>query len=299
MSDTQRMERITAGVMDPLYEGGYREAEVEKYAWMCLGCRLVWDRRSHAQDCEARGHAASWQQRYVSGPIINGRPSSERFYPRTALRREPPIDATADAADALLAEYEQLRAGAEAIADQADALLEEYAGGRRLRNLERISKGIYRVSLTGKEARYGIDHVNLQLVSDARYGSVKIGEWHGEGIGRVDRQGKVRLWAATDPKAPRTIALLAALEIVLGSADPTRYARAYARESATCWRCGADLVDEISRAVLMGPSCFKAEYGRAPRMEDADDWGKGYAPDIEDDQLLDSDPHDVDVEYAF
>lgn len=121
-----------------------------------------------------------------------------------------------------------------------------------------ILKGIYRVSLTGAEKKYGVDHVNLQLVPNAKYGSVKVGEWQGESIGRVNRDGSFAFWPAfEDRTATRTYALLAALDIVRGSADPTEYAKAYAVASSACYRCGADLVDEKSRERLLGPECFR------------------------------------------
>lgn len=161
---------------------------------------------------------------------------------------------------------EQKSADQATIADAADRLLFEYEDGARLANLAALSKGIYRVSLNGREGRLGIDHINLVLVPNPAYGSVKISEYSGESVGRVDRSGAVHLWPDVDPKNIRTIAVLAALEIVLGSHDPKAYALAYARESETCWRCGADLLDEYSRAVLMGPDCFRAEYGMTQRQ---------------------------------
>jgi hypothetical protein len=122
-----------------------------------------------------------------------------------------------------------------------------------------ILKGIYRVSLTGSERRYGVDCVNLSLIPNEKYGSIKVGEWQGESIGRVNRDGSFSFWPSfEDRTATRTYALLAALDIVRGSADPVQFAKAYAAESQTCWRCGADLVDEQSRARLLGPTCFRA-----------------------------------------
>lgn len=166
----------------------------------------------------------------------------------------------ADAADRLLFEYDRT-------CDRADALLTEYEGELRLVNLARISKGIYRVSLTGKEGRLGIDHINLVLSEPhAKYGSVSFGEYHGEGTGCIQKDGSIRLWPSVDGRAVRTIAVLAAVEIVLGSADPLKYARAYARASSTCWRCGETLLVGISQQVLMGPSCFRAEYGMTQRQ---------------------------------
>jgi len=166
-----------------------------------------------------------------------------------------------DQADELLAEYERLQA-AQPTATETD----------RLAALAAIKKGIYRVSLNGQETRYGVTHVNVNLIPNEKYGSVKVSEWNGVGVGYIDRDGRLVYWrgndyqAATDPNNPRVQAVLAALDVILGSADPTEYAKAYAVESSTCWRCGADLVDEISRAVLMGPDCYKTTYGVTARQ---------------------------------
>lgn len=85
---TRQMEKIVAGTMEPLIDGDWRETNVEKYAYQCTGCGLVWSREWHADTCRDRGHVSEWQQRYTSGPVVNGRPTHERFYPRIALRRE-------------------------------------------------------------------------------------------------------------------------------------------------------------------------------------------------------------------
>jgi hypothetical protein len=107
MSDVARMERIEAGMMDPQMDGGFVETTIEKRAWMCCGCGLVWSRYGQAADCEGRGHTATFQVRYVTGPIVNGVPKAERWYPRAAIRREP-LDVVADA---LLDEYDRLAIG--------------------------------------------------------------------------------------------------------------------------------------------------------------------------------------------
>jgi hypothetical protein len=153
-------------------------------------------------------------------------------------------------ADRLLNEYDALQAAKAVAAAPAVAA-------------PSIPKGIYRVSLTGVEKRYGVDHVNLALVPNEKYGSIKVSEWQGESIGRVGKDGKFVFWPSfEDRTATRTYALLAALDIVRGSADPVEYAKAYAKESETCWRCGADLVDEQSRERLMGPVCYRNQYGK-------------------------------------
>lgn len=121
-----------------------------------------------------------------------------------------------------------------------------------------ITKGIYRVSLTGLEKRYGLDYVNIQLTPSPKYGSIKVGEYHGESLGRITREGSFVFWPSfEDRTSARTQALLAALDIIQGSQDPIQFAKAYAVESGTCFRCGADLVDEKSRERLLGPECYR------------------------------------------
>lgn len=153
----------------------------------------------------------------------------------------------------------------------ADRLLDEYdaaqykAGQDVARELVQegvlkplVQKGIYRVSLTGLEKRYGLDYVNVQLTPNPKYGSIKVGEYHGESLGRITREGNFVFWPSyEDRTSTRTQALLAALDIIQGSQDPIEYAKAYAIESGTCFRCGADLVDEKSRERLLGPECFR------------------------------------------
>jgi hypothetical protein len=68
-----------------------------------------------------------------------------------------------------------------------------------------------------------------------------------------------RFWDGVDPTGARTLAIKAAFAVLMNAADPIEYAKAYAVESSTCWRCGADLVDEQSRARLMGPDCYRMQ----------------------------------------
>ena len=120
-----------------------------------------------------------------------------------------------------------------------------------------IPKGIYRVSLTGAERRYGADHVNVQVVPNSKYQNVKVGEWHGESIGTYSAARGFRYWPSVDSTGARTLAIRTAFDILAGSADPVQFAKAYAVEAQSCYRCGADLVDEKSRERLLGPECFK------------------------------------------
>jgi|SRR6187401_616245 len=146
--------------------------------------------------------------------------------------------------DKLFAEYEALKASAPnqfAIAAAAA-----------------IKKGIYRVSLTGLEYRYGLDYVNIVVAPNEKYQNVKVGEWQGESIGTYrPSNNQFRFWPSIDPNSPRVQAIRRAFDVLLDCADPIEYAKAYAVESSTCWRCGADLVDEKSRERLLGPECFK------------------------------------------
>lgn len=132
--------------------------------------------------------------------------------------------------------------------------------------LAKIKKGVYRVSLTGAEKKYGIDYVNLQLVPSEKYNSVKVSQWHGDSIGVVKADGSLRIWNDVERDSVSFLTTIAALDVLLGSADPIEYARAFAIESSTCWRCGLDLVDEFSRATLMGDTCFRAQYGVTQRQ---------------------------------
>ena len=84
----------------------YSETEYKGYNWMCLGCRLVWERQHQAINCEKRGHVASFEQSY-GGTVWDGRgfmpagglergkyiPGTGATYTRTAVRREPSPDA--------------------------------------------------------------------------------------------------------------------------------------------------------------------------------------------------------------
>lgn len=157
--------------------------------------------------------------------------------------------------DRLFTEYDKLQY-AEGRTARAEMVAEENGTAADL------PKGIYRVSLTGQEKRYGVDHVNVQVVPNAKYQNVKVGEWHGEGLGTYSASRGFRYWPSVDPTGARTLAVRAAFDVLLGSADPVEYAKAYAKESQTCWRCGADLVDETSRERLMGPDCYRMQFGK-------------------------------------
>lgn len=150
----------------------------------------------------------------------------------------------------------QARAAMEmSVEDQADALLNEFEAVNRKRNLENTRKAIYRVSLNGQEGRYITDHVNIALVPNEKYHSVKISDYNGDSIGVIRQDGSIRLWDGVEADSAHTKAVLAGLDILLGSADPKKFAEAFAVEAESCMRCGRPLVDDKSRARLLGPEC--------------------------------------------
>jgi len=145
------------------------------------------------------------------------------------------------------------------IADLADALLAEYEATRRAAAVETLvtRKLVYRVHLTDG-ARYGSDVVNVEIVPNAKYNNAKIGEFRGQGVGRIDRDGKIRFWQDVDSNDQRVRAVVAAVEILLGTADPIELARAYAIEAHECMRCGDTLVDDGNPYYpYLGPVCGK------------------------------------------
>jgi hypothetical protein len=89
----------------------YQEKAYNGYNWMCLECRLVWERQHQAVSCKGRGHVASFEQSY-GGILWDGRgftphglvagkylPGTGTTYVRTAIRREkskdtPPVAPT-------------------------------------------------------------------------------------------------------------------------------------------------------------------------------------------------------------
>jgi hypothetical protein len=148
----------------------------------------------------------------------------------------------------------------DATCDAADDLLDAYAASKRAAAYEQFigRKLIYRVSLTGEAKRYGVDVVNVEAVPNAKYGNVKIGEFRGVGVGRVEKDGTIRYWNDVDRDDARVKAVVAAINILMNAADPVEYARAYALESKVCMRCGDDLVDDGNPGYpFLGPVCVK------------------------------------------
>lgn len=86
MSEVRRLDVVDAAVMEPMLDGSFRETTIKKRSWQCLGCGLAWAIKWHAESCESRGHRVQWQQEYVRGPIVNGKPMyPPTYYPRYAL----------------------------------------------------------------------------------------------------------------------------------------------------------------------------------------------------------------------
>jgi hypothetical protein len=101
----QQMEWVKGKITQEVvgYQGDsliYEQKEYNGYSWMCLGCRLVWERRHQATNCESRGHVDSFEQSY-GGTQWDGRgftphglvagkylPNTGTTYVRTAIRRE-------------------------------------------------------------------------------------------------------------------------------------------------------------------------------------------------------------------
>jgi len=105
----QRMEyqtgKVTQEIVDVQGDSYiYQEKEYNGYNWMCLECRLVWERQHQAVGCKGRGHVDSFEQSY-GGTVWDGRgftphglvagkylPGTGTTYVRTAIRREKSTD---------------------------------------------------------------------------------------------------------------------------------------------------------------------------------------------------------------
>ena len=96
MSVTKR-EKIETTTMEAYLSGDnvrYEETDIEKFAWRCNGCGLVWSRKHQAEGCKERGHKTFYVDRY---PIIgigqNGVKAVTGYneYKRVPIRRELPL----------------------------------------------------------------------------------------------------------------------------------------------------------------------------------------------------------------
>lgn len=225
------------------------------------GTRVIWERGQKASHVECPQGALLAQR------ILDQAPAAQASNVRAlcqAISAQAKGQNYAILVEALDCLEDQYTLDYERQAPRATAVPPSETGARRLAALATLPKGIYRVSLDGTERRYGVTHVNVNLVP-GRDGTVKVGEWQGARVGRVGADGEVFYWResrewglpAVDPNHPRVKAVVAALDVILGAADPLDFAKAYAVESSTCWRCGADLVDEKSRERLLGPDCYR------------------------------------------
>jgi len=97
MSKVAKRERIETETSEPLLDGGYQTRCYEQFAWQCLGCGLVWPRKSHAANCESRDHAVSFEDGpYGVTHVENGRlMGNPHWFTRRALRRDKPTEAAA------------------------------------------------------------------------------------------------------------------------------------------------------------------------------------------------------------
>lgn len=220
---------------------------------IAIGARVNWERGGKATHVECPKSAV------LVGAIL-GQPAEQQAANISAMCDA--VNGTADLGEgrAVLVEAlelveAQLWREFERQAPQAPPTEQD---AQRLAGLARLQKGIYRVSLTGSERRYGVDHVNLQLTPSPKFGTVKVTEYQRDSMGRINRDGTFAFWPNyTDRTGVRTLAMLAAVDVLLGSADPIEFARAYAVAASSCYRCGADLVDEKSRERLLGPECYR------------------------------------------
>ena len=72
----------------------YEERVYSGYNWMCMECKLVWDKQHQARGCGSRGHTDSYEDTYGVKEVRNGVPTGPNVYPitRWALRLEKSTD---------------------------------------------------------------------------------------------------------------------------------------------------------------------------------------------------------------
>jgi hypothetical protein len=87
LNKTKRMEKVKVTIFEPCPDGlGFHEVEIEKYAWKCVTCGLVWNMRRESQNCK---HINVYTRLY-GGYFVEGKrvgATAIKFY---ALRREKP-----------------------------------------------------------------------------------------------------------------------------------------------------------------------------------------------------------------
>lgn len=145
-------------------------------------------------------------------------------------------------------EYEELQ-------DRIEANLEEYHRQVRLRNVRTLSRGGYRVELSG---RRDTDPVNLYITpNDRDPEGFKFGVAGEYGtLGRVTGRGQVYLWPNVD-NTERVRRVMLAMDVLLGAEIPGKYGKAYSRAMGICYRCGLPLSKEDSIDRMTGPVCAK------------------------------------------
>jgi hypothetical protein len=97
--DTMQMEWVEEKTTQEVvgFQGDspvYEERVYSGYNWMCVECRLVWDRQHQAVNCGSRGHVATYEDTYGVREVVNGVPKGHNMYSitRTAIRREESKD---------------------------------------------------------------------------------------------------------------------------------------------------------------------------------------------------------------
>lgn len=144
----------------------------------------------------------------------------------------------------------------ETLLDRIDDCLIEYHRQVRERNVRTLSRGTYRVELSG---RRDTNPVNLDITPNARDPQGFRFQIHedADGLGRVTGHGTVHLWPSVDGNDPRVKKALMALDVLLGAETPGRYGKAYARVAGRCYRCHLKLTKEDSIDRMMGPVCAR------------------------------------------
>lgn len=182
--------------------------------------------------------------------MIDACERAAEFEGEHAMNCDDPDCLSRDAREAeVTAEYEALQ-------DRIDDCLEEYHRQVRERNVRTLSRGVYRVELSG---RRDTDPVNLRIEPNKRDPEgLRFGvlEDH-DSMGRVTASGRVYLWPGWDANDEHVKRARKALDVLLGSETPGSYGKAYARHAGVCYRCNALLTKEDSIDRMTGPVCAR------------------------------------------
>lgn len=96
---TTLKDQVDYEVMEPRLSGdsiSYSPKAIKTFLYRCNGCARIWNIRWHAQECEKRGHVASFDQVYryrAEGFQTTGRYGENR-YTRYSLGRDKRLTAT-------------------------------------------------------------------------------------------------------------------------------------------------------------------------------------------------------------